>query len=185
MRILCLEEECLCSNPIIKLSYPNRLLQYCDHLRMHIRRNPNSRFSILMLQRIEASDVMYTMEMIEGLGPPPYSALPETNINLSASIEQEIINLTVIRDFEGSYMGKWISVLIDCNVMNSQNVLVQQFDALIMCILSHPNPMNDWKIYKNLVLFALALFVTTTEAGYNLYRGDFCKLSLYGVRPVT
>ena len=125
-----------------------------------------------MLQRIEASDVMYTMEMIEGLGPPPYSALSEANINLSPSIEQGVTSLTIIRDFEGSYMGKWISVLIDCNIMNSQNILFQQFDALIMCILSHPNPINDWKIYKNLVLFALALFVTTTEAGYNLCRGE-------------
>ena len=99
LTILCLEEECLCNNPIIKLSYPNSLLQYCDHLRMHIIRNPNSRFSILMLQRIEASDVMYTMEMIEGLGPPPYSALSEANINLSPSIEQGIISLTIIMDF--------------------------------------------------------------------------------------
>lgn len=184
LHCVCLEQDCLKTNPVVRLKRLNNISSYVNHLEQHLNlRGDSSRFSKLMMDRLSANvDIFSDKDQIQAISIAPRTVLNEYGDNLfTPNFVAAIKRLMIKRDVGRGpkYLTKWLDMIIQSSVLKASNVLYQSLDAFIATALHYPHPMSDWSAYKNLFLLSTALYSVTTESVYKCFRGNICCLRKY------
>ena len=169
MHMLCLETDC--NHRIVVLKHFNNVGRYVEHLKSHSDDFDEDCFSAVMLKRLENSYIFTTHQELSTLTkmapfncPGPVTILP--------SLQQQIADCSVERDFNGHYLSNWLRVILcEGGLFQSTSALYQEIDALISTVFAYPGKIHDWSIYQTLSLHAMAVYTSTSLQSYELLRG--------------
>ena len=170
LHALCLEIGC--STPVISLKNFNDLTCYMRHLATHTEKaeNNDESFSFLMHKRLKGSHLFSTETEIDKICPIQPCLAPMGFV--LEKLRRSAIAYRIERDFEGNFVAKWLSMLFENNIIDTDHIIYQEFSALLQTALSFPNPVRNWEEHRTLFLHSLAMYTSTPLLTYELMRGN-------------
>ena len=168
MMLVCYHPDCLHSKsgPVVRLKYPFYLKTYLTHLGKH--------FDVLgdsLKKRFKAidEDVFMTTHSLDNIFQSPYSLQP--NLKLNDNVVDVFQKYDISRELTVNYVCHWKNWLIQHEIVKIDSLSFQEDEALIHSVLSYPNPVDNWKIWKTLYLYGLKLMTSISSTALNLFRG--------------
>ena len=156
---------------MIHLKSFNDLSNYIKHLAIHTEHpeyNEDS-FASLMYKRLKGSYIFSTEAEIDKVCPIRPCLAPMGCV--SEELRRDAVAYRINRDFDGHFMAKWLSLIFDNNVIESNHIIYQELSALLQTALSFPSPVRNWEEHRTLFLHSLAVYTSTPLLSYELMRG--------------
>ena len=118
---------------------------------------------------VTLEDVFMTTHSLDNIFQSPYSLQP--NLKLNDNVVDVFQKYGISRELTVNYVCHWKNWLIQHEIVKIDSLSFQEDEALIHSVLSYPNPVDNWKIWKTLYLYGLKLMTSISSTALNLFRG--------------